>query len=405
MGDGSIQNKRYNNCICSFLTSGLTGLLRYRYEKVGQARVFYPYVCNEQFERFNKGQGIVPIERCGDNMSRDYADWNKFIQCFAPAGKVDGACDYLVYIADGKAGYVPLRGDIQMPKPIDSLKDKSGYYLDLQLVLLKGLSYTSNEFHGYSVFYRSIFNKGSFTIFKNPVPFEVLFPILQSEDFTKEQLFLDYTLKIVSTFSAEEVQNYLDTNRKRFINAVSRYWKQDGANDILNKEWCLHTRLLFEQLAKQKLNTKQSHLVEMIIGYCNKRLKKTDLVSGKDGIPHLSFFNPSIDVKKLYKALVSEGFIPEDTGEGVFTYFMKGVGEELPTKRIIWCGTNAQLIYLIYTVEGYGKCEWSVVSKIFISTLSGELRPDSLRTSFHKSFHYSKKRVNQEFFADFVKNL
>lgn len=405
MGDGSIQNKRYNNCICSFLTSGLTGLLRYRYEKVGQARVFYPYVCNEQFERFNKGQGIVPIERCGDKVSRDYADWNKFIQCFAPAGKVDGTCDYLVYIADGKAGYVPLHRDIQMPKPIDSLKDKSGLYLDLQLVLLKGLSYTSNEFHGYSIFYRSIFNKGSFTIFKNPVPFEVLFPILQSGVFTKEQLFLDYTLYIIPTFSADEVQNYLDTNRKRFINAVSRYWKQDGANDILNKEWCLHTRLLFELCAKQKLDTKQSHLVEMIIGYCNKRLKKTDLVSGKSGIPHLSFFNRNIDVKKLYAALVKEGFISADTGEDVFSYYMTGEGDTLPTKRISWCGTTAKLIYLILAIEGYGNCEWSTVAKIFVSSQSGELRAESLRTSFHKSYNYSKKRANQEFFADFVKNL
>ena len=405
MGDGSIQNKRYNNCICSFLTSGLTGLLRYRYEKIGQARVFYPYVCNEQLERFNKGQGIVPIERCKDKSSRDYADWGKFLQCFAPVGKVDRACDYLVYIADGKAGYVPLCGNIQMQKPIDSLKDKGGYYVDLQSLLLKGLSCTSNEFYGYSVFYRSIFNKGSFTFFRNPVPFDVLLPILQSGDFTKEKLFVDYSLNVVPAFSADEVQNYLDTSRKRFINAVSRHWKQDGVNDILNKEWCLHTRLLFERYAKQKHNAKQSHLIEMIIGYCNKRLKKTDLVSGKGGVPHLSFYNRSISVSKLYSALVREGYIPADTGEDAFTYYMIGEGDNVPAKRITWCGTNAQLIYFIFTVEGYGKCEWSIVSKIFVSSQSGELRADSLRTSFHKSYNYSKKRANQEYFADFVKNL
>ena len=406
MADETIQYKRYNDCICSYLTSGMTGLLRYRYETVGYARVFYPYVCNEQFERFNRGQGIIPIERCSDKSTRDYADWNMFLRCFSPQGKVDRMCDYLVFISEGKAGYVPLCGEIQTQKPIDILKDKKGYYVDLQTILLKDLSRVSNEYYGYSVYYRYKLEKGALFFFKQqPVPFDVLYSVLKSGEFTKENLFLQHTLNVVPSFTVEQVNDYLETNRKRFINAVSRYWKQVGANEILSKEWCLHTRLLFEQYDKKKLPKKQSHLVETVLGYCNKRLKKTDLVSGSDGIPHFSFFKQSIDVRKLYSALVREGFIAADTGEDNFVYYMTGKGGAIPTERITWYSTNAKLIYLVFAVEGYGNCEWSIVPKIFVSSQSGELRADSLRTSFHKSYHYSVKQTNKKFFEDFVKNL
>ena len=405
MADDTIQYRRYNDCICSYLTSGLTGVLRYRFEMVGKTRVFYPYVLDEQFDRFNKGQGIVPTERCKDKSGRAYADWDKFLLCFHPEGKVDRMCDYLVYIADGKAGYVPLSGEIRTTKPIETLKDKSGSYIDIQTTLLKDLSFASNEFNGYSVYYRNKFAKGAFTIYKQPVPFEVLYPILKSGTFTKEALFLAYTLNVASTFKAEEVSNYLDMNRKRFINGVSKHWKQDGATDILNKEWCFHTRLLFEQIAKQKLNKKQSHLVEMVLGYCNKRLTKSDLVVGRNGVPHLSFFRQNIDVGKLYVALVREGFISDETGEDNFTYYMTGKGSAIPTNKIVWYSSNAKLIFLIYAIEGEGYCEWSIVSKIFVSSKLGELRSDSLRTSYHKSLRYSAKETNKIFFTDFVNKL
>lgn len=405
MADDTIQYRRYNDCICSYLTSGLTGVLRYRFEMVGKTRVFYPYVLDEQFDRFNKGQGIVPTERCKDKSSRAFADWDKFLLCFRPEGKVDRMCDYLVFIADGKAGYIPLSGEIQTTKPINTIKDKSGSFIDIQTTLLKDLSYASNEFNGYSVYYRNKFAKGAFTIYKQPVPFEVLYPILKSGTFTKEALFLAYTLNVASTFKAEEVSNYLDMNRKRFINGVSKHWKQDGATDILNKEWCFHTRLLFEQIAKQKLNKKQSHLVEMVFGYCNNKLKKTDSASGRGGVPHLSFFKQTIDVKKLYAALIKEGFISEDTGEENFTYYMTGKGDVIPTEKIIWYSSNAKLTYLIYSIEGYGNCEWSIVSKIFRSSQSGEIFADSLRTSFHKSFNHSAKETNKRFFLEFMNRL
>ena len=406
MADVIIQHKRYNACICSYLTSGITGALRYRFEKVGNARVFYPYVLDEQFEQFNKGQNIIPIERCKDKTNRTFADWSRFLECFSPEGKVDRMCDYLVYVADGKAGYVPLSGDITTEKPIDSLKDKSGYYVDLQLRLLKDLSRVSNEFHGYSVYYRNRFEKGSFVIFKqHPVPYEVLFPVLKSGSFTKEYLFLQYTLNVVTNFKVEEVSNYLDTNRTRFINAVSRHWRQDGANEILSKEWCFHTRLLFEQYAKQKLNKKQAHLLEMVLDYCNKRLKKTVLVSSRKGIPHLSFFKPHIDPRKLYAALVREGFVSVDTGEDNFIYYMTGMGNAIPTDKITWFGKTSQLIFLIKAVEGQGYCEWSIVSKIFVNAQSGELRQESLRTSFYKSTKYSKYKKNDLYFEDLVNNL
>ena len=379
--------------------------MRYRYKEIGKARVFYPYVLNEQFERFNKGQGIILCEQCSDKTTADFADWDKFLRCFTLEGSVDKDCDYLVYIADGKAGYVPLVEDVITKKPIDALKDKGHRYIDLQDTLLSDLSKAGNEFHGYSIYYRNKLEKGSFIIYKQPVPFSVLYPILQSGTFTKEALFIQNTLDVASTFTAEEVRNYLDTNRIRFINGVSRHWEQEGAKDILNKEWCLHTRLLFEQYTKQKLTDKQAHLVEMILGYCNKRLTKTDLVSKRGGIPHLSFFKPEIDVKKLYTALVKEGFISSDTGEENFTYYMTGKGKAIPTEKIEWHSTNARLIGFIYAVEGYGCCEWSVVSKIFVGSKSGEIKADSLRTSFHKTYHYAYKKTNLHFFEDFVKKL
>ena len=404
MANDTIQYKRYNACICSFLTSGTTGV-RYRYKEIGKARVFYPYVLNEQFERFNKGQGIISCEKCQDKTTADFADWNKFLLCFSPEGFVDKDCDYLVFISDGEAGYVPLVEDIKTKKPIDALKDKERRYIDLQDTLINDLSNAGNEFHGYSIYYRNRLDKGSFIIYKQPVPFNVLYPILQSGTFTKEALFIQNTLGVASTYTAEEVRNYLDTNRNRFINGVSRHWKQEGAKDILNKEWCLHTRLLFEQYTKQKLTDKQAHLVEMILGYCNKRLTKSDLVSKRGGIPHLSFFKPEIDVKKLYAALVRAGFISADIGEENFTYYMTGRGKAVPTEKIEWHSTNASLIGFIYAVEGYGNCEWSVVSKVFLGSKSKEISADSLRTSFHKTFTYAKKKTNLHFFKDFVNKL
>ena len=408
MVDDTIQYRRYNACICSFLTSGLTGVLRYRFEKVGNARVFYPYVLDEQFDRFNKGQGVVPTERCKDKSSRTYADWDKFLLCFHPEGKVDRMCDYLVYIADGKPGYIPLSGEIQTSKPIDTLKDKSGSYIDIQTTLLKDLSRASNEFNGYSVYYRNKFEKGAFTIYKQPVPFEVLYPILKSGAFTKEALFIKYTLNVASTFKAEEVSNYLDMNRKRFINGVSRHWKQDGATDILNKEWCFHTRLLFQQIAKQKLTKKQSHLVEMILGYCNKRLSKTDLISKRGGIPHFVSLGLSVlQVKNLYAALVADKSIRPKTTEGEFLYYMLGLGTEIPSKKIIWYDTNTRLSFLVKEIaEENTPPEWSNAARVFESAKNGEISDKVLKNAYQQALNQSDQAPKHiKYYRDLVANL
>jgi len=393
MANETIQHKRYNTCICSFLTSGTTGMLRYRYEKVGGARVFYPYVLNEQFEQFNKGQGLVSDDHCKDTLSRDYADWDKFLQCFSPEGKVSGTCDYLVFIADGKAGYVPLNGDIQLQHPIDTYKNRNNVYYDLQFLLLKSLSSATNEYHGYSVFYRNIFNKGSFIIFKHPVPFDVIFPILQSGEFTKEALFLKHALNVASTFKAEEVVNYLDTNRKRFINAVSRHWKQRGATDILSKEWCFHTRLLFEQYAKQNLTDKQAHLVEMVLGYCNKRLSKTELISKRGGIPHFSSLRLNeATAKRLYLALLADGSVSDTITEGEFLYYMLGLGTEIPERKIRWNDTNTRLAFLIRELATDNQPpEWSNAARIFESAKNGEVRDVVLKNAYQQAINQSKK--------------
>ena len=104
MADDTIQYKRYNACICSYLTSGISGAVRYRFEKVGNARVFYPYVLNEQFERFNKGQGVVLIERCKDKSSRDYADWNTFLLVSLPKEGLTGYATILCLLPTERQG-------------------------------------------------------------------------------------------------------------------------------------------------------------------------------------------------------------------------------------------------------------------------------------------------------------
>ena len=406
MVDETIQYKRYNACICSYLTSGITGALRYRFEKVENARVFYPYVLDEQFERFTKGQGIVPIERCNDKTSRTYADWDKFLLCFSPVGKVEGVCDHLVYIADGKAGYVPLSGATQLRKPIDTLKNSG--FADLQPMLLKDISILSSEYYGYAVYYRTIFEKGSFTIYKHPVPFDVLFPILKSGEFTKEALFLQYTLKVASAFKAEEVNDYLDRNRKRFINVVSRHWQQQGATDILSKEWCFHTRLVFEQYAKQDLSDKQSHLVEMVLGYCNKRLKKTDLVSKRGGVPHFTSLRLNeAKARKLYAALLTDGSIKQEITEGEFVYYMLGLGTEIPSKKIAWYDTNVRLSFLIRELaEENQPPEWSNAARVFESVKNGELGDDGLKNAYQQAVNQSKQADKHiKYYQDLVGNL
>lgn len=408
MADDTIQYKRYNACICSYLTSGISGAVRYRFEKVGNARVFYPYVLNEQFERFNKGQGVVPIERCKDKSSRDYADWDTFLLCFSPKGRVDRICDYLVFIADGEAGYVPLSGDIHMQKPINALKDKEGYFVDIQAILLKDLSRFGNEFNGYSIYYRNKLEKGSFIIYKQPVPFAVLYQILKSGTFTKEALFVQNTLDVASTLTAEEVVNYLDTNRKRFINAVSRHWNQDGAKDILNKEWCFHTRLLFEQIGKQKLNRKQSHLVEMILGYCNKRLIKTDLISRRGGIPHFTSLKLNEpQAKNLYAALIADKSITPENTEGEFIYYMLGIGTDIPSNKIKWYDTTTRLSFLIRELfENNQPPEWRIAARVFESAKNGEISDKVLKNAYQQALNQSRQAIKHiSFFQDLVKNL
>ena len=413
MADDTIQYKRYNSCICAYLTSGVSGALRYRYKEIGNARVFFPYVNNEQFERFSKGQGIIPIERCKDKGRCSFGDWDKFLLCFSPEGKIDEEGDYLVYIADGKAGYVLLNGAIKTDRPIESIKDSENKFVDLQTILLKDLSRASNEFNGYSVYYRNRFEKGSFTIFKQPVPFDVLYPILKSGTFTKEALFIQYTLNVASYFKAEEVSNYLDTNRKRFINAVSRHWKQDGANDILSKEWCFHTRLIFEQYAKQKLNAKQSRLVEMILGYCNKRLTKTDVISKRGGIPHFSTLRLNeAQVKNLYAALIGDGSITQETTEGEFLYYMLGIGTDIPSEKIKWHDTTTRLSFLLKEVtenleeEEDSHPEWSIAARLFESAKNGEISDKVLKNAYQQAMNQSDQAPkHMKYYHDLVENL
>ncbi len=406
MTDASILYKRYNLCICSYLSSGVRGL-RYRYETVNGVRIFYPYVNNEQFLIHQKRKEVIPTSSCRDKSVGDDISFDWFKKCFTIEGEANVKFDYLLYIFDCNAGYVPLRHKVVFRGGLGRHYDGK-YYNDLQSSLMRDLSIGAMDFHGYSVYYRMPLIAGSFMVgVKKPAPFEIMFPLLASGFFNTHILFMNYTLKIVPDFSLNEVQRYLDTSRRRFIEGASKKWDDDIAKGILSKEWCFHTKLLFEAEAnKNKRTKKQTHLIQMVLAYCEKHLKKTDLVSGRQGVPHLSFVNDNkVDVKKLYSALIREGFITNDTSEEDFVYYMTGKGRTLPTQPITWYGTNAKLVFFIYAIEGYGSCEWSVVSKIFVNAKSGEIRANSLKSSFHNTMKYSKYDKNKTYFEDLVNNL
>ncbi len=381
--------------------------MRYRYEAVNGVRIFYPYVIKEQFVRYQKQQEVIPVSSCRDLSVGDYNSFDWFKKCFSIEGNANDKFDYLIYISNGKAGYVPLRHNVVIRGGLVRHFDGK-YYNDLQFSLMRDLSIEAMDFHGYSIYYRIPFKAGFFMVDTDKsAPFEIMFPLLASGYFNRQFLFMNYSLNVVPDYSLNEVQHYLDANRRRFVEGVAKHWGEDIAKGILSKEWCFHTKLLFEaEGSNGKLTKKQTHLIQMVLAYCENHLKKTDLVSGRQGVPHLSFVNEDkINVKQLYSALIKEGFLSNDTTEEDFVYYMTGKGHTLPTQPITWYGTNAKLVFLIFTIEGYGSCEWSVVSKIFVNAKLGEIRADSLKSSFHNTMKYSKYEKNKTFFEDLVKNL
>ena len=152
----------------------------------------------------------------------------------------------------------------------------------------------------------------------------------------------------------------------------------------------------------------------MILGYCNKQLKKTDIVSKRGGVPHFTSLRLNeAKAKNLYAALLADGSIKQEITEGEFIYYMLGIGTEIPSKKIIWYDTTVRLSFLIRELtekepeEGnQPPPEWSNAARIFESAKNGEVRDVVLKNAYQQAISYSKQSNKHiKYYHDLVKNL
>ena len=146
----------------------------------------------------------------------------------------------------------------------------------------------------------------------------------------------------------------------------------------------------------------------MILGYCNKRLIKTDLISRLGGIPHFTSLKLNEpQAKNLYAALIADKSITPENTEGEFIYYMLGIGTDIPSNKIKWYDTTTRLSFLIRELfENNQPPEWRIAARVFESAKNGEISDKVLKNAYQQALNQSRQAIKHiSFFQDLVKNL
>ena len=99
---------------------------------------------------------------------------------------------------------------------------------------------------------------------------------------------------------------------------------------------------------------------------------------------HFSTIKGTVDIRKLYDGLYTEGYIDGQTTKEDFVFYFSGIGN-YPTKKIKWKGTKVLLAILIGKLHTSTSTDWKTTEAIF-----EDVKGNNLKKQYNNSESDSK---------------
>ena len=191
-----------------------------------------------------------------------------------------------------------------------------------------------------------------------------------------DQLITNYIIDYAPFMSEEELICTFKNIRDRYANKVR----------VREEEWYAHTASLLDQILKLDVIEHVSKKIRKVRAFCNNHgvnLYETE----KNNVPHftrvLSKYQKSVE--KIYKILIAENYIDEQTRLSDFKYYMTGQLEADIQGKIYWKKITKSMVDFVLCVTGDDP-DWVVTSQIFIDKKGKSPTPETLRNTKSKDY-------------------
>lgn len=189
----------------------------------------------------------------------------------------------------------------------------------------------------------------------------ILNSVLPINNICPDQLIANYIIDYAPHMSEEDLICAFKCIRDRYAQKVL----------AREEEWYAHTAVLMDEILKLDVIEHVAKKIRKVRAFCNNHgvnLYET----AKNNIPYftrvLSKYQKSVE--KIYKILIAENYIDEQTRLSDFKYYMTGELETEIHGKIYWKGELKDLIDFLLCILG-DRGEWKIASQICV-TINGK---------------------------------
>ena len=376
----------YKSVLDKYLHSGIK-YLRYTCQRIGEAKVYFPYINEAQIRDNIHNQLFMSGGRAYYKTSMPYSTWEWFSANYDIQGidEFDGSKDeqFFVMVIGDKAALIPITSQ---NFPMGELNHKAVYSVQHKF-LNKAVERVCR-----SGFYRCLFTNGQYVFHDRGLSFEQMVKVAQDIDYVGDNLFVDY----IKGVSVEDVYDVLAHIQNRYIKGSKG--TTDGQS---RQDWIAHTKSLFEGITFQ---TPQEEAVRAeIINFCEGVEKtQTSPIQAASSSYKSHFTNIAKDssfVKQLYLELKSQGAIDISTKEEDFLYYFRGEGYK-PAKKLRWTADKTKLALLINYLCSNNP-QWATASRVFEDINADALRATLSRLGKQSNFDKRQKEIEDLYIKPF----
>ena len=199
------------------------------------------------------------------------------------------------------------------------------------------------------------------TIFKSISPINIIY---------QDDLMTNYVVDYFPFISEDEAVNIFKEIR-------DRYTRRDKVRE---SEWYAHTAVLMENILKGDGTEHIAKKIRKVRTFCNNHgvnLYETE----KNNVPYfknlLSKYEKSAE--KIYRILIEENYIDEQTRLSDFKYYMTGELEVDIQGKIYWKRSITDLVDFLLCITGDNP-EWTIASYVVVDKNGNSPTPDTFKS-------------------------
>lgn len=204
----------------------------------------------------------------------------------------------------------------------------------------------------------------------------ILNSVLPINNICPDQLITNYIIDYAPYMSEEDLIRAFKYIRDRYAQKVL----------VREEEWYAHTAVLMDEILKLDVIEHVAKKIRKVRAFCNNHGVNICEVE-KNNIPYfkniLSKYQKSVE--KIYKILIEENYIDEQTRLSDFKYYMTGEFETDIQGVINWKRSVTEFVDYLLCVTGDNP-EWTTAGYIVVNKKGEFLAPDSLKSIKNRKY-------------------